>query len=128
MPKTAAEKLGVTPGSTLAVHNAPDGAVEALGLPDGATVAPPGVTVADVVLLFATDSAQLRRDFPAVLDSADDATRVWVAYRKGGVSDVGRDSLAPAFVDLGWHGVSLVAVDDRWSAVRFRRLDQIGRR
>lgn len=43
------------------------------------------------------------------------------------MSGLNRDSLIAAFVDLGWHGVSLVALDSRWSAARFRRLDQIGR-
>ncbi|HEY3868161.1 MAG TPA: hypothetical protein VGM10_07410 [Actinocrinis sp.] len=37
-------------------------------------------------------------------------------------------ALMPAFVELGWHGVSLVSLDAVWSAARFRRLEQIRRR
>jgi drug/metabolite transporter (DMT)-like permease len=131
MPKTPAEKLGIKPGNTLSVLNAPNGEVAVVGpLPDRVTVAPPGstsVSAADVVVLFAADSTQLHRDAPAVLTSVPDSTRVWIAYQKGGASDLSRDTLMPAFTSLGWHGVSLAALDDRWSAARFRRMDQIGR-
>jgi hypothetical protein len=129
MPKTPAEKLGIKPGHAVTVVNAPDTAPAVLGaLPDGATLQPHGHgEPADVIVLFAEDSRQLHQDAPAVLSAAPDTSKVWIAYRKGGVSDLGRDTLMPAFVDLGWHGVSLVSLDATWSAARFRRLEQIGR-
>ncbi|MGW4562375.1 hypothetical protein ACWEN3_08190 [Streptomyces sp. NPDC004561] len=130
MPKTPAEKLGIKPGSTLTVINAPDTEAPVIGpLPDDVTLLAPGHEgePADVVVLFAEDSGQLHRDAPAVLSAAPDTAKVWIAYRKGGVSDLSRDALMPAFVELGWHGVSLVSLDAAWSAARFRRLEQIGR-
>lgn len=129
MPKTPAEKLGIKGGETLLVQNPPSGQATILGpLPDGVVLKPRGdVSRADVIVLFAADSRQLQRDFPAIAAKAGDATRVWVAYPKGGSSDLSRDTLMPAFVSLGWHGVSLVALDARWSAARFRRIEQIGR-
>ncbi|MFI9275684.1 hypothetical protein ACIGXM_34005 [Kitasatospora sp. NPDC052896] len=129
MPKTQAEKLGIKPGDVLTVINAPDTEPPVLGpLPDGVTLQPPGGgESANVIVLFAEDSRQLHRDAPAVLSATPDTTRTWIAYRKGGVSDLGRDTLMPAFVELGWHGVSLVSLDATWSAARFRRLEQIGR-
>jgi hypothetical protein len=130
MPKTQAEKLGVKPGDAVTVINAPDTEPPVLGpLPDGATLRPSGSggESADVIVLFAEDSRQLRQDAPAVLSAAPDTAKIWIAYRKGGVSDLGRDTLMTAFVELGWHGVSLVSLDATWSAARFRRLEQIGR-
>lgn len=140
MPKSNAEKLGIRPASTLEVLNAPEGLSPIGDLPaDVATAAATGVTpdvatataatgvTPDVIILFADDSAQLHRDAPAVLDRAAQGTKVWIAYRKGGVSDLGRDALMPAFTDLGWHGVSLISLDATWSAARFRRIEDIGR-
>ena len=127
MPKSNAEKLGIKPGAAVAVRNAPGGGLGPLGeLPEGATTTDTPAD-ADVVLLFADDSAQLRRDAPELFATAGEKTKIWIAYRKGKVSDLGRDTVMPAFVDLGWHGVSLVSLDETWSAGRFRRLEQIGK-
>jgi hypothetical protein len=130
MPKSNAEKLGIAPGSTLSVLNVPAGDAPVLGaLPDEVTVlVASDEAVADVVVLFAEDSAQLHRDAPPLFARAGEATRVWIAYRKGRAGGLGRDALMPAFVELGWHGVSLVSLDAVWSAARFRRLEQIRRR
>jgi len=146
--KSGAEKIGVKAGCTLTLVGAPDGDAAVLGaLPEGvelamapssadataaeATAADAGSAdassagAADVVLLFAADSAQLHRDAPPLFSAAGPGTKLWIAYRKGAVSDIGRDALMPAFVDLGWHGVSLVSLDETWSAARFRRLEEI---
>lgn len=127
MPKTTAEKLGIKPGSTLKVINAPDGQMTLLGaLPDGTTVNQ-GEGPADVVVLFVHDTGELHKHAPAALAAGGESGKVWIAYRKGAVSDLSRDTLMPALVSLGWHGVSLISVDATWSAARFRPLDQIGR-
>jgi len=128
MAKTPAEKLGIKPGDVLIVQNAPEGGLDLLEpLPNGVDVQTrESLSRADVVVLFVADASELHRDAPAILTGASDKTRVWIAYRKGGASDLSRDTLMPAFTALGWHGVSLVSLDSRWSAGRFRRLDQIG--
>lgn len=148
MAKSAAEKIGVKAGGTLTLVNPPqDGAALLGALPEGAKAAEwgnagePGADAgnagqpvdaaggagAEVVLLFAADEAGLRRDAPPLFAAVGPATKLWIAYRKGGVSDLGRDTLMPAFVQLGWHGVSLVSLDAQWSAARFRRLEDIDR-
>ena len=129
MPKTPAEKLGIKAGDSLAVHNPPDRRLSVLGpLPDGVILQePPDISTADVVVLFTADARQLHDDAPAILVAASHAAKVWIAYPKGGASDLSRDTLMPAFTGIGWQGVSLVSLDTRWSAARFRRLDQIGR-
>ena len=137
MAKSTAEKLGIKPGSTLRMINASDGQVALLGtLPDGVTMVDSDSgagadgdvgTTADVVLLFAHDSSELHKYAPSALKAGGSDGKVWIAYRKGNVSDLGRDTLMPALVDQGWHGVSLISIDSTWSAARFRPLDQIGR-
>jgi hypothetical protein len=145
MPKTAAEKLGIKPGSTVTIVNATTTATTATAatattgttldtplpaeLPEDVTILLPeqADSVPDVLVLFAHDTAQLHRDAPGLLASLTDASKVWICYRKGGVSDLSRDVLMPALIDIGWHGVSLVSLDQTWSAARFRRLEHIGR-
>lgn len=128
MTKTPADKLGIKAGHRLLVENPPESGLAILEpLPDGVTVQKsPHSSGADVVILFAADTTELHRRAPAILTAASNGALVWIAYRKGGASDLSRDSLMSAFVDLGWHGVSLVALDAQWTAARFRELDQIG--
>ncbi|WP_329570040.1 hypothetical protein [Kitasatospora sp. NBC_01266] len=127
MPKTTAEKLGIKPGATLTLINTPDGQAAPLGpLPDGVTLESGSGGTADVVVLFAHDSGELHRHAPAAFAAVAESGKVWIAYRKGGVSDLSRDTLMPALTELGWHGVSLVSVDTTWSAARFRPLHLIG--
>jgi hypothetical protein len=45
-----------------------------------------------------------------------------VAYPKGGRADINRDSLWPILAEDGFRPVSQVALDDTWSALRFRPL------
>lgn len=127
MPRTTADKLGIKPGSTLTVINAPDSPASPLGpLPEGVTPEPGGGT-ADVVVLFAADAGQLHQHAPAALAATGEQGKLWIAYRKGNVSDLARDTLMPALTHLGWRGVSLVSIDTTWSAARFRPLGLIGR-
>jgi hypothetical protein len=60
-----------------------------------------GHTEPDVVVLFAHDSTQLHEDAPDLFAPLTDATKVWIAYRKKGVSDLSRDVLMPALTGIG---------------------------
>jgi hypothetical protein len=49
---------------------------------------------------------------------------VWIAYPKGASkikTDVNRDSLWQTLEPLGWAGVRLMALDETWSVMRFKR-------
>jgi hypothetical protein len=50
------------------------------------------------------------------------AAAFWVAYPKGNRADVNRDSLWPLLAEHGFRPISQVALDDTWSALRFRPL------
>jgi hypothetical protein len=126
MGKTAAQKLGIKPGNRVYPINAPAEYAELLGeLPAGASLADAGP--ADVVHLFAHDLADLDRHAKAAIDALAPGGLFWISYPKGGRTDIRRDDLMLALVPLGWRGVSLVAVDETWSAARFRPLAEIGR-
>jgi hypothetical protein len=44
----------------------------------------------------------------------------WVAYPKGNKADINRDSLWPIVADFDMRPCGQVAIDDRWSGLRFR--------
>lgn len=86
---------------------------------------------ADLVLLFTPDAASLDATIGKALDAVPFDGLVWVAYRKGGVkagTDLNRDILQERLFGYGLVGVTLIALDTTWSAVRVRPLDRPGRR
>ena len=44
----------------------------------------------------------------------------WIAYPKGNKSDINRDSLWPIVADYDMRPCGQVAIDERWSGLRFR--------
>lgn len=123
-----ASKLQIKAGSRIALVNAPEGYAERLQpLPDRAEVVDlrPGL---DVVQVFAHDRAELER-VAGAFGSVRDGGLLWVCYPKGGRkagTDLNRDRLWERMSQDGLAGVTLVAVDDTWSAMRFRPADQVG--
>jgi hypothetical protein len=89
---------------------------------------PPGAHATDdlrtagVAVAFADDAAAIR----GILDANDEdlagPTVLWVVYPKGNRTDVNRDSLWPILAEHGLRPITQVAVDDTWSALRFRPL------
>ena len=76
--------------------------------------------MAETILFFASDEAQARSKLPGTLESMGPASSLWVAYPKAN-KELHRDTLWKLGESLGLTGVSLVAVDDVWSAMRFKR-------
>jgi hypothetical protein len=116
MDATLAKKLQLKPGQTLRALHAPDG-FEA-DVPDAGAADAPALAT----LVFVTTFAQAEeRVAPAVAAAlADDLA--WVAYPKAGQlgTDLNRDSLTAFMTARGVRPVRQVAIDDTWSALRFR--------
>lgn len=117
-PKTVAAKLRIRPGTPTWVSDPARAAV--LGpLPFGAALVS-GLGGARVAVVIADDAASLRsvlaRDAAALAGVAG----FWVAYPKGSRTDVNRDTLWPILAEHGFRPISQVALDDTWSALRFR--------
>jgi hypothetical protein len=99
--------------------NAPAGYSKVLdGSPAKVTTRASGT--ADTVLLFAADEAQFTASVPAAMKSVGPSTGVWIAYRKGD-KEFHRDTLGALAKAFGLQPVSLVAIDDTWSALRVKR-------
>src|SRR4029450_467404 len=76
-----ARKLGIREGSRVLVVGAPSG-FSLRAVPPGAPFASSARGPLDVVLLFPTTLADLRRRFPAAVRALDPAGRLWVAWPK----------------------------------------------
>ncbi len=74
-------KLGIREGSRVLVVGSPAGF--SLGaLPTGTRISNAARGPLDVILVFATRSAELRRRFPALVRALEPAGRLWVAWPK----------------------------------------------
>ncbi len=81
------------------------------------------------VVAFVRSCDEIAKVAPRVAAAAQGDAVVWMAYPKKSSkkyrSDVGRDDSWQALGDLGFEPVRQVAVDDEWSALRFRRVEHI---
>jgi hypothetical protein len=123
-------KLLVKPGNRVAILGDPGGYRQMLDpLPDGVRVVAKPSDDADVVLVFVRNAADVDKH-AAVIRSAKPRAMLWLAYPKGGKksgTDLNRDILWELMQRFGLAGTTLVAVDETWSAMRFRPTDQVGR-
>ena len=73
---------------------------------------------------------EVERIAPSTLGSISTDALAWIAYPKGssGVrTDVNRDKLWAALKSSGWRPFRQIALDDIWSALRFRPAEKVGK-
>jgi hypothetical protein len=122
MAKSVADKLLIKPGAV--VWSSDPSRLALIGpLPEGVRPAD-ALGEADAALVFADDAASLRAILGAHAGELAEPRAFWVAYPKANRSDVNRDSLWPILAEHGMRPISQVAVDDVWSALRFRALEE----
>ncbi len=107
-------------GGTVALMSAPSG-YEKLFEGSPAKVTTRGAGPGDTVVLFAKDLDHLQKAFPTAVRRLGQSATMWVAYRKGS-KELHRDTLWKAAREHGYTGVSLVAIDDVWSAMRLKEV------
>jgi len=127
--KPVAAKLGLKPGHRVRLIAAPADAAALLGpLPDDATPATSGDGPFDAVLLFVPISATLTTYSAEAIAALKPGGLMWLLYPKktGAIaSDMTRERAWEAFSALDWRPVSQIAIDDTWSALRFRPLADV---
>jgi hypothetical protein len=79
------------------------------------------------ILAYARDMAAAEKAAKVAAKQLAEGGLFWLAYPKGSSkkykgADINRDSGHAALSRLGWDGVSLVALDEDWSAMRFKRV------
>lgn len=126
---TLARKLRLAAGTRALLVNAPKGYRAALDpLPEGARVVTSGKGPFSFVHVFARDIAELERLIPRVVKALEYDGVLWMSYPKGTsemASDLKRDSAWEAFKKHDLRPVSQVAIDETWSAMRFRPVQEM---
>lgn len=118
------KKLQMKSGQRAVVINAPAGYLDQLvPLPDGVEIAASVEGQFDFVQLFVHDLAQLQTLLPLAAQAVKYDALLWIAYPKGSAktgTDLNRDRLWAAVSEHHLTGVTLVSLDEIWSAMRFR--------
>jgi hypothetical protein len=119
------KKLHLKPGMRFIATNAPDGFRRTLGpLPEGATQADTLRGTFDLILMFVSSKRELKGQSTKALSSLKPDGSLWLAYPKKG-SGIPSDLTAMSgdwegSMDSEWQPVSMIAVDEHWSATRFK--------
>ncbi len=82
-------------------------------------------------MVFALSQQQLNNVLKEVFPALSAETKLWVAYPKTSskiVSDLNRDCSWDLLIKNGYESVRQVAVDNVWSAIRFKKLETIPNR
>lgn len=78
----------------------------------------------DFVLIFVKSCSEIQHYAEAVKTALNEDALLWLAYPKKSSkkyqSDISRDDGWQPLGDLGFEGVRQIAIDEDWSAVRFR--------
>lgn len=127
-------KLNLKHQRAIVVLNAPamfEAELQALG--DVEIIrAPEQVTSFEFALVFATQKRELDNLATRLIKNAKADAVLWFAYPKGSSKnyqcDFNRDNGWDVMTNAGYDGVRMVAIDDDWSALRFRQTEFIKRR
>ena len=109
-----AKKLNLAPGTKVRVVGAPRG----VDLGDVEI----GTAKAEAILVFVKTLADVDGKCRSLIEAAKADRIAWAAYPKAGQlgTDLNRDVLWKRLLKSGVQGVRQVALDDVWSAMRFR--------
>jgi hypothetical protein len=125
MSNELAKKLLLHKAKRILILNQPDGYIDSLKseLPDNVEFFTEPTGDVDLVHLFVKDSEELKQWLGVTLRSVQHDGLIWVSYPKKSSkmkSDLNRDILVSLLHEVGHEGVSLISIDDTWSAMRVR--------
>ncbi len=118
------KKLQMKPGQRAIIINLPADYLDKLGpLPEGVELATEPEGQFDFVQVFVKNLADVQKLVPEAAQLVKHDALLWIAYPKGGAkagTDVNRDILWSAVEQYHLTGVTLISLDEVWSAMRFR--------
>jgi hypothetical protein len=118
--KTTAARLLIKPGTVVWVSDMARASL--LGrMPDGVVLVGTPAEAA-VAVVVADDAATIRAALETYLVDLAARAILWVVYPKGNRADINRDSLWRMIAPHGLRPITQVAIDETWSALRFRPL------
>lgn len=118
------KKLGIKPGSVVALRGAPAGFEKTLGrLPEGARVTRTARR-ADRTLLFVRSQGELARRLPGAARALETGQGLWIAWPKqasGMKSDLSERHVRERGLALGIVDYKICAIDATWSGLLFAK-------
>ena len=125
-----AKKLQIKAGQRANIINPPAGYLERLDpLPEGVELVEAPEGQCDFVQVFVKNMEDLHKFLPLATQAVKHDALLWIAYPKGGAkvgTDLNRDILWNAVSQHNLSGVTLVSLDETWSAMRFRPSERVG--
>ena len=132
MTNPVARKLGMNRGMPALIIAPPQGYLELLApLPDGVTISSRADGTYRFVQVFATRRSEISRFAKRLAKHAAPNALVWISYPKKTSrtdTDLSRDVIRKAMSEVGWRAVSIVAINEVWSALRFRPAGRVDSR
>jgi hypothetical protein len=128
---TIFDKLNLKNQTEILVLNAPESFEPELAALNNITIRRNAADVKEIVfsLAFVTKQKEVDAIAKTVARKATGDVIMWFAYPKGTSKkykcDFNRDTGWAALGDAGFEGVRMVAIDEDWSALRFRRVEFI---
>lgn len=123
------KKLGLKPEQRVLVLNCPEGYQESLNSSlEGINLETEPNGIFNSLLLFVKDSSELEQWVSQAAKAVENDGLLWILYPKKSSkvkSDLNRDILWAKMEPFGFAGVSLISLDDTWSAMRFRPVDKV---
>src|SRR6266568_502500 len=124
-----AKKLGIKPAARALIVAPPPGYLNLLEpLPEGVILSEVANGKFSFVQFFATRRAEIDKSVVKLLKHAAPGAVVWITYPKKTSrveSDLSREVLWDAMSAPGWRAVASVAIDDVWSGLRFRPVEDV---
>jgi hypothetical protein len=81
------------------------------------------------IMLFALSHEDVQKDAGRVVDALEEDGVLWICYPKKSSrryrTELSRDNILNPFGAYGFEGVTQVAIDEDWSALRIRHVDKI---
>lgn len=124
------KKLNYKAGQTILCLNAPESFQPELAeMQNETTVLQKEITTVHFAMAFATKQAEVDHYAALLAPKLEGDAMLWFCYPKSSSKkykcEFNRDNGWKVLGELGWEGVRMVAIDEDWSALRFRKTQYI---
>jgi hypothetical protein len=116
------KKLGIKPGFSVVVVNAPPKLLQDLQLPADIALNPRAPRLINFALLFVKNEKELTRRFKQLAARLQPAGMLWIAWPKksaGIATDLSFTNVQAAGLKAGMVDTKICAIDDTWSGLKF---------
>jgi hypothetical protein len=123
-PKSLAQKMFIKPGEKVIFINPPEGYQKLLGEMTADVVLVESIEKdMDLIQFFVSTREELEKMLLEFKQYLKPDGKLWVTYPKGTSklnSEINRDSIYSLALSIGFKTVSMISVDEDWSAMRMK--------